>query len=92
MSRNSHSNETATEEKGKSEDGNNNPKKQRAKKITQTIETKVESLNATRLENEHFVDPMFHKMSKAFDEGGAKGMLMNNIVCPLLNLYLSLLL
>jgi hypothetical protein len=26
------------------------------------------------------VDPMFHKISKAFDEGGAKGMLMNNLV------------
>ena len=48
--------------------------------MTQTIETKIESLNAARIENEYFVDPMFHKMSKAFDEGGAKGMLMSNIV------------
>ena len=26
------------------------------------------------------VDPLFYKMSKIFDEGGAKGMLMNNLV------------
>lgn len=63
---------------GKSDESN--PRKQRVRRITQTIETKIESLNAARIENEYFVDPMFHKMSKAFDEGGAKGMLMNNIV------------
>ena len=50
--------------------------------IANTLEKNKDSLNAVRLENEFFVDPMFHKMSKAFDEGGAKGMLMNNIVRP----------
>jgi condensin complex subunit 2 len=48
--------------------------------VATTLEKNTSALNATRLENEYFVDPMFQKMSKAFDEGGAKGMLMNNIV------------
>lgn len=48
--------------------------------IATTIERNVASLNAVKLENDVAVDPMFHKISKAFDEGGAKGMLMNNLV------------
>lgn len=48
--------------------------------IATTIERNVASLNAVKLENDYAVDPMFHKISKAFDEGGAKGMLMNNLV------------
>jgi len=61
------------------------PKKTKSKSastrmnIANTLEKNKDVLNAIRLENEYFVDPMFHKMSKAFDEGGAKGMLMNNI-------------
>jgi condensin complex subunit 2 len=46
--------------------------------IAETIERNAENLNATT-ESEHATDPMFHKMSKAFDEGGARGMLMNNL-------------
>lgn len=37
-------------------------------------------LNFIVQENAHSADPMFHKMSQAFDEGGAKGMLMSNLV------------
>jgi condensin complex subunit 2 len=48
--------------------------------IANTIERNPLLLNAVKLENDHAVDPMFHKISKAFDEGGAKGMLMNNLV------------
>lgn len=48
--------------------------------IATTIERNVSALNAVKLENDVAVDPMFHKISKAFDEGGAKGMLMNNLV------------
>lgn len=47
--------------------------------LSQTIERNAALLNAVKLENDYFVDPMFHKISKAFDEGGAKGMLMNNL-------------
>jgi condensin complex subunit 2 len=51
--------------------------------IAQTIERNPAALNAVKLENDYAVDPMFHKISKAFDEGGAKGMLMNNLVSPI---------
>lgn len=47
--------------------------------IAETIERNAENLNSAKLESEHAADPMFHKMSKAFDEGGARGMLMNNL-------------
>eukprot|EP01038_Epipyxis_sp_PR26KG_P004982 gene4982-6965_t len=47
--------------------------------IDSTIEKNPEKLNAVKLEHDYLVDPLFHKMSKAFDEGGAKGMLMNNL-------------
>ena len=47
--------------------------------IAETIERNPENLNSASVESEHATDPMFHKMSKAFDEGGAKGMLMNNL-------------
>lgn len=40
----------------------------------------MENINFTVQENCHAADPMFHKMSQAFDEGGAKGMLMSNLV------------
>lgn len=48
--------------------------------ISDTIERNVDHINASKVENDAFVDPMFHKMSQAFDEGGAKGMLMANLV------------
>jgi condensin complex subunit 2 len=47
--------------------------------LTESIERNVANLNAS-LESEYSTDPMFHKMSQAFDEGGAKGMLMANLV------------
>jgi len=50
---------------------------------TKTIEKNIESLNAEKIESEHLADPLFQKMSQAFDEGGAKGMLMANMtICP----------
>ena len=47
--------------------------------IAETIERNPDQLNSAKVESEHAADPMFHKMSKAFDEGGARGMLMNNL-------------
>lgn len=46
--------------------------------IAETIERNVSNINTT-IERTKAVDPMFHKMSKLFDEGGAKGMLMANM-------------
>lgn len=47
---------------------------------TDTIERNPTALNAVKLENDYAFDPTFHKLSKAFDEGGAKGMLLYNMV------------
>ena len=47
--------------------------------LTETIERNPVALNAVKLDNDHAVDPLFHKMSLAFDEGGAKGILMANL-------------
>ncbi len=48
--------------------------------IAQTIEKNPEAINAVKLEHDYAFDPMFHKISKAFDEGGSKGMLLYNMV------------
>lgn len=48
--------------------------------LADTIERNIEALNASKLDSEFVTDPMFQKMSQAFDEGGAKGLLMNNLV------------
>jgi condensin complex subunit 2 len=47
--------------------------------IADTIERNLENINSAVVEKVQTADPMFHKMSKAFDEGGAKGMLMVNL-------------
>lgn len=44
-----------------------------------TIETNMSNITSQKLETDLAVDPLFQKMSAAFDEGGAKGMLMNNL-------------
>lgn len=54
-------------------------------RISDTIERNPENLNSINIENDATVDPMFHLMSKAFDEGGAKGMLMANLVSSYLS-------
>ena len=47
--------------------------------LTSTIEPDKEKLNTHKVESDYCADAMFHKMSQAFDEGGAKGMLLNNL-------------
>ena len=47
--------------------------------IESTIEKNVANINQASVEKGQAVDPSFHRMSKAFDEGGVKGMLMNNL-------------
>jgi len=37
------------------------------------------TLNINGLDLTYDVDPLFHKMSKSFDEGGARGLLLNNL-------------
>jgi condensin complex subunit 2 len=33
----------------------------------------------SKLDSAYDIDPLFHKMSKSFDEGGAKGLLLGNL-------------
>lgn len=44
-----------------------------------TLEQKPGALNMKKLDLECQVDPLFQKTSAAFDEGGAKGLLMNRL-------------
>lgn len=44
-----------------------------------TLEGNLETITTRKLETDLSVDPLFQKMSAAFDEGGAKGMLLNNL-------------
>jgi len=45
----------------------------------ETLETCVDNINISKLEQDYDIDPLFHKMSKTFDEGGAKGLLLVNL-------------
>jgi len=44
-----------------------------------TLESNINNINVNKLEQDYDVDPLFHKMSKTFDEGGAKGLLLANL-------------
>ena len=48
--------------------------------VAHTLEKNIGSITVKKFDMEFDVDPLFHKMSKAFDEGGARGMLLNNLV------------
>lgn len=39
----------------------------------------IANINLNRLDAAFDIDPLFHKMSKTFDEGGAKGLLLANL-------------
>uniref|UniRef100_A0A6T7G3N6 Condensin complex subunit 2 n=1 Tax=Attheya septentrionalis TaxID=420275 RepID=A0A6T7G3N6_9STRA len=46
---------------------------------TETLESNPSNLNMSKLDSAYDIDPLFHKMSKTFDEGGAKGLLLVNL-------------
>jgi hypothetical protein len=64
---------------GKEREREKRSKRAAANRSNSHIEKNPSALNLVRAENEFAFDPLFHKMSKAFDEGGAKGMLINNL-------------
>lgn len=73
----SQSNEnTNVDEEG--EDGEKIPKK-KSNKATETLEKNAENLNLKSFDLEWNIDPLFKKTCADFDEGGAKGLLMNNL-------------
>ncbi|XP_015580957.1 condensin complex subunit 2 isoform X2 [Ricinus communis] len=44
-----------------------------------TLESSFESLNVKKFDAAFAVDPLYHQTSAQFDEGGAKGLLLNNL-------------
>ena len=44
-----------------------------------TLEPTLEALNIKKFDLAFAVDPLFHKTSAQFDEGGARGLLLNNL-------------
>eukprot|EP00899_Mesostigma_viride_P029495 jgi/Mesvir1/9730/Mv12196-RA.1 len=46
-----------------------------------TLEPSFESLRLKKLDTSFAVDPLFHKTSAQFDEGGAKGLLLSTLSC-----------
>ena len=56
------------------------PVKTRKRKAhVSTIESNPESLNLKKFDSEFMVDPLFKKTSADFDEGGARGLLLNHL-------------
>jgi condensin complex subunit 2 len=51
----------------------------RVKRGGATLEANVAALNSKTVQGEFAVDPLFRKTSAAFDEAGARGMLLNNL-------------
>eukprot|EP00898_Chlorokybus_atmophyticus_P006836 jgi/Chlat1/7153/Chrsp57S06828 len=60
--------------------GSQKEKRKRGESLTpsSTLET-FEALNVKRFDAACLVDPLFHKMSAQFDEGGASGLLLHNL-------------
>ncbi|XVF03803.1 hypothetical protein REPUB_Repub05bG0024400 [Reevesia pubescens] len=56
-------------------------KKESEKKISpiSTLEYSFEALNVKKFDVAFAVDPLYHQTSSQFDEGGAKGLLLNNL-------------
>ncbi|GMH07163.1 hypothetical protein Nepgr_009003 [Nepenthes gracilis] len=44
-----------------------------------TLESSFDSLNVKKFDDAFVVDPLYHQTSAQFDEGGAKGLLLNNL-------------
>ena len=65
------------------EDGEGGAKKRRVKKgntdMNATLEPNFDALNSKSDEVYTAVDPLFKQMSAKFDQGGAKGLLLNNL-------------
>lgn len=68
------------EEDEEGEDGVKKPKKKKAARSAEaTLATSFDQLRLKKMELEFSVDPLFKKASADFDEGGAKGLLLNHL-------------
>jgi condensin complex subunit 2 len=61
------------------EDGQKKRKKRAARSAEATLATSYAQLQNKKMEMEFAVDPLFKKASADFDEGGAKGLLLNHL-------------
>jgi condensin complex subunit 2 len=61
------------------EDGQKKRKKRAARSAEATLATSFAQLQNKKMEMEFAVDPLFKKASADFDEGGAKGLLLNHL-------------
>jgi condensin complex subunit 2 len=71
--------EEGDEDEEEGEDGQKKRKKRPARSAEATLATKWEQLQNKKMELEFSVDPLFKKASADFDEGGAKGLLLNHL-------------
>jgi len=76
---NQEGNENAVEEGGEDQQGPQKPKKTNHHRPGNTIETNLKNLNVNQFDLAFEVDPLFHKTSAAFDEGGTGGLLLNHL-------------
>lgn len=56
------------------------PKQSRKLGVVNTLETNLQSIQMDASAVVFDADPLFHLMSRRFDEGGAKGLLLSNLV------------
>ncbi|KAG1365012.1 putative Condensin complex subunit 2 [Cocos nucifera] len=61
------------------EDGLSMKELERKMSPLSTLESSFEALNVKKIEVAFTVDPLYHQTSAQFDEGGAKGLLLNNL-------------
>ncbi|PSC75846.1 condensin complex subunit 2 [Micractinium conductrix] len=64
---------------GDGEEGGRRRRRQHELNPEATLESSLEALNVKKFDLAFTVDPLFHKTSAQFDEGGAKGLLLNNL-------------
>ncbi|XP_047342546.1 condensin complex subunit 2 isoform X2 [Impatiens glandulifera] len=69
------------EDGSKDDHDEGNSKKESNWKVSpsSTLESSFESLNVKKFDVAFAVDPLYHQTSAQFDEGGAKGLLLNNL-------------
>ena len=67
------------DEGGEGEDGQKKKRKRAARSAEATLATSFEQLQNKKMDLEFAQDPLFKKATADFDEGGAKGLLMNHL-------------
>ncbi|KAJ8442946.1 hypothetical protein Cgig2_019519 [Carnegiea gigantea] len=73
--------ETSVEGDNRSDEHDNHLRKETERKLSplSTLESSFEALNVKKFDVAFAVDPLYHQTTAQFDEGGAKGLLLNNL-------------